>query len=78
MYSNIGAVLVDILVSTVVFAIMGLVFVLTWGKEKYNLDCFYSSHQPLIVPSFCFPIDGSIINWFPADCWWYRPLLMNT
>ena len=34
MYSNIGALLVDILLSTVVFAIVGLVIVLTWGKEK--------------------------------------------
>ena len=34
MYSNIGALLVDILISTVVFAIVGFVIVLTWGKEK--------------------------------------------
>jgi hypothetical protein len=34
MFSNIGALLVDILVSTVVLAIVGLVIVLTWGKEQ--------------------------------------------
>jgi len=34
MYSNIGALLVDILVSTVVFAIVGLVIVLAWGKSE--------------------------------------------
>jgi hypothetical protein len=34
MFSNIGALLIDILVSTVVLAIVGLVIVLTWGKEQ--------------------------------------------
>jgi hypothetical protein len=34
MYLNAGAMVVDILVSTVVMAIVGLVIVLTWGKEK--------------------------------------------
>jgi hypothetical protein len=34
MFGNTGAVLVDILASTVVFALVGMVIVLTWGKEK--------------------------------------------
>lgn len=34
MYLNAGAMVTDILVSTVVMAIMGLVIVLTWGREK--------------------------------------------
>ena len=34
MYSSIGVLLVDILVSTVVFAIVGLVIVLAWGKAE--------------------------------------------
>jgi len=34
MYNNIGPLLVDILVGTVVFAVVGMIIVLTWGKEK--------------------------------------------
>ena len=34
MYLNAGAMVTDILVSTVVMAVIGLVIVLTWGKEK--------------------------------------------
>ncbi len=34
MYLNAGAMVTDILVSSVVMAIMGLVIVLTWGREK--------------------------------------------
>ncbi|MBN1415206.1 MAG: hypothetical protein JW973_08915 [Bacteroidales bacterium] len=34
MFNNIGTLLIDILVSTVVFAIVGLVIKLTWGKDK--------------------------------------------
>lgn len=34
MYLNAGAMVTDILVSTVVMAVVGLVIVLTWGKEK--------------------------------------------
>ncbi|MDZ7635064.1 MAG: hypothetical protein U5L72_11825 [Bacteroidales bacterium] len=34
MYLNAGAMVTDILVSTVVMAIMGLIIVLTWGREK--------------------------------------------
>ena len=34
MYSNIGALLTDTLASTVVMAVIGMVIVLTWGKEK--------------------------------------------
>jgi hypothetical protein len=34
MYLNAGAMVTDILVSTAVMAIMGLVIVLTWGREK--------------------------------------------
>lgn len=34
MYMNAGAMVTDILVSTVVMAVVGLVIVLTWGKEK--------------------------------------------
>jgi len=34
MYTNIGALLTDTLASTVVMALIGMVIVLTWGKEK--------------------------------------------
>ncbi|MRR21578.1 hypothetical protein EG830_01185 [bacterium] len=34
MYLNAGAMVTDIVVSTVVMAIIGLVIVLTWGREK--------------------------------------------
>jgi len=34
MFNNFGVLIVDILVSTVVFAIVGMVIVLTWGKDK--------------------------------------------
>jgi len=34
MYLNAGAMVTDILVSTGVMAIMGLIIVLTWGREK--------------------------------------------
>jgi hypothetical protein len=34
MYTNIGALLTDTLASTVVMAVIGMVIVLTWGKEK--------------------------------------------
>jgi len=34
MFSNIGTLFVDILASTFAFAIVGMVIVLTWGKEK--------------------------------------------
>ncbi len=34
MFNNFGVLIVDVLVSTVAFAIVGLVIVLTWGKEK--------------------------------------------
>jgi len=34
MFNNFGVLIVDVLVSTVVFAVVGLVIVLTWGKEK--------------------------------------------
>jgi len=34
MYNNIGQLLIDIVVSAAVFAVVGLVIVLTWGKEK--------------------------------------------
>lgn len=34
MYLNAGAMVVDILVSTAVMAVVSLVIVLTWGKEK--------------------------------------------
>jgi len=34
MFSSIGIMLVDIIASTVVYAIMGMVIVLTWGKGK--------------------------------------------
>ncbi len=34
MFNNFGVLMVDVLVSTVVFAVVGLVIVLTWGKEK--------------------------------------------
>jgi hypothetical protein len=34
MFNNFGVLIVDVLASTVAFAIVGLVIVLTWGKEK--------------------------------------------
>ena len=34
MFNKFGVLIVDVLVSTVVFAVVGLVIVLTWGKEK--------------------------------------------
>ncbi len=34
MFSKIGVLLIDIMASTVVFSIVGMVIVLTWGKEK--------------------------------------------
>jgi succinate dehydrogenase hydrophobic anchor subunit len=34
MFNNFGVLIVDVLVSTVVFGIAGLVIVLTWGKDK--------------------------------------------
>ncbi len=34
MYMNLGALIVDILASTVLFAIIGIIIVLTWGKGK--------------------------------------------
>jgi hypothetical protein len=34
MYNNIGQLLIDIVVSAAVLAVVGLVIVLTWGKEK--------------------------------------------
>jgi len=34
MFNNFGVLIVDVLVSTVTFTIVGLVIVLTWGKEK--------------------------------------------
>jgi len=34
MFNNFGVLIVDILVSTVVFSIVGMVIVLTWGKDK--------------------------------------------
>ena len=34
MFNNIGSLLVDILASTVVFAAVSIIIVLTWGKEK--------------------------------------------
>jgi hypothetical protein len=34
MFNNIGSLLIDILASTVVFTAVGMVIVLTWGKEK--------------------------------------------
>ena len=34
MYLNAGAMVTDILVSTAVMAVLGVVIVLTWGKEK--------------------------------------------
>jgi hypothetical protein len=34
MFSNFAALLVDILISAVVYAIVGMVIMLTWGKEK--------------------------------------------
>jgi hypothetical protein len=34
MFNTIGSLLIDILVSTVVLAAVGMIIVLTWGKEK--------------------------------------------
>lgn len=34
MFNNFGVLIVDILLSTVVFAVVGLVIMLTWGKDK--------------------------------------------
>ena len=34
MYSKFGALIVDVLASTVVLAVVGMIIVLTWGKEK--------------------------------------------
>jgi len=34
MFNNIGALIVDLIVSTVLTAIMGIAIVLVWGKEK--------------------------------------------
>lgn len=34
MYNNAGPLLVDILASTVVFAVVGMIIVITWGREK--------------------------------------------
>jgi len=34
MYNNLVTVIVEIMVSTIVFALVGMVIVLTWGKEK--------------------------------------------
>jgi hypothetical protein len=34
MFNNFGSLLIDILVSTVVLSVVGMVIVLTWGKEK--------------------------------------------
>jgi hypothetical protein len=34
MFGNLGTLLVDILVSAVVYSIVGIVIILTWGKEK--------------------------------------------
>ena len=34
MYSNFGPMIVDVVVSTLVLAIVGMIIVLTWGKEK--------------------------------------------
>ncbi len=33
MYTGLGALIVDIIASTVLFAIIGIIIVLTWGKE---------------------------------------------
>jgi len=33
MFSSVGIILIDILASTIVYAIMGMIIVLTWGKE---------------------------------------------
>lgn len=35
-YNNLGVLIVDILASTVLFAITGMIIVLTWGKEKVS------------------------------------------
>jgi hypothetical protein len=37
MYNNFGALVVDIVVSTVVFAVIGLLIVLLWGKDKVEI-----------------------------------------
>ena len=34
MYSKFGALIVDVLASTVLFSVVGVIIVLTWGKEK--------------------------------------------
>ena len=33
MYNNLGTIMIDILVTTVVLAVVGMIIVLTWGKE---------------------------------------------
>jgi len=33
-YMNLGVLFVDILVSSGLFAVIGMIIVLTWGKEK--------------------------------------------
>lgn len=33
MFSSVGIILIDILASTIVYAIVGMIIVLTWGKE---------------------------------------------
>lgn len=34
MYSSIGLLLIEIVVNTIVYALVGMIIVLTWGKEK--------------------------------------------
>lgn len=34
MYSNFGSLVVDVVINTVLLAIIGMIIVLTWGKEK--------------------------------------------
>jgi uncharacterized membrane protein (GlpM family) len=34
MFNNFGALLVDVVVSTLIWAVIGLVIVLLWGKDK--------------------------------------------
>ena len=34
MYSNFGSLVVDVLISTAIFAVVGIIIVLLWGKEK--------------------------------------------
>ena len=34
MYSNFGTLLVDVVISTAIFAVVGMIIVLLWGKEK--------------------------------------------